>query len=418
SSTFTATASGTGSNPTFAWFVNGNLQSGFSSATFSFVPNSGDRVTATMTPGGSGTTCILGGTATSNGISLQVAPYQQVSLSIASSSTQLCSGTGITFTATGTNAGNAPIFTWWVNNQAQSTGDQFSYLPSNGDFVQAMVLAGGVMPACLSNSSATSSGISLTVDPCLKPQVTSITGPAFVSTGSSNITYSVPNVPGDTYQWTVPAGATITSGQGTNSITVDFGNSSSGQITLTQTNANGSTQVQQSVTIGTAPAITTITGPTTVTEGSTGITYSVTSVPGTSYQWTVPTGATITSGQGTSSITVDFGSSVTGFITLNSTNTFGTTTTNLSVQTAPVTGVEEKAAALNIELFPNPSEKSFTFQAPEGMVQIMDIHGVQIEKWNHRGISTFGEFYPAGVYLIQWQNQAGVIKTSRLVKLR
>ena len=53
------------------------------------------------------------------------------------------------------------------------------------------------------------------------------------------------------------------------------------------------------------PSITT--GTNNVCYGATGVIYGVTAVPNaTSYTWTVPAGVTITSGQGTISITVDF----------------------------------------------------------------------------------------------------------------
>lgn len=53
-----------------------------------------------------------------------------------------------------------------------------------------------------------------------------------------------------------------------------------------------------------------ITGSTVITANQTGVTYSISSVTDAiSYSWTVPTGATIVSGQGTTSITVDFGAS-------------------------------------------------------------------------------------------------------------
>ncbi len=52
----------------------------------------------------------------------------------------------------------------------------------------------------------------------------------------------------------------------------------------------------------------TITGNTNVCSGATGEVYSITAVTGaTDYVWTIPTGATITAGQGTTSITVTFG---------------------------------------------------------------------------------------------------------------
>jgi beta-glucanase (GH16 family) len=49
-----------------------------------------------------------------------------------------------------------------------------------------------------------------------------------------NKSYSIPSVAGATYNWTVPAGATITAGQGTNSITVNWG-TTSGNVAVTTT---------------------------------------------------------------------------------------------------------------------------------------------------------------------------------------
>ncbi len=50
----------------------------------------------------------------------------------------------------------------------------------------------------------------------------SISGAVQVSANAGNIVYSVVNDSGSAYQWTVPLGASIVSGQGTNSITVNF----------------------------------------------------------------------------------------------------------------------------------------------------------------------------------------------------
>ena len=51
-----------------------------------------------------------------------------------------------------------------------------------------------------------------------------ITGDLYVSEGASEAVYSATEYTGDiTYNWTVPEGATITSGQGTSQITVDWG---------------------------------------------------------------------------------------------------------------------------------------------------------------------------------------------------
>ncbi|MCC6600071.1 MAG: immunoglobulin domain-containing protein [Crocinitomicaceae bacterium] len=66
-----------------------------------------------------------------------------------------------------------------------------------------------------------------------------ITGLASACGGSTGNTYSITAVPGATnYVWTVPAGSTIDSGQGTTSIAVTFGNNS-GNITVTAGNSCG-----------------------------------------------------------------------------------------------------------------------------------------------------------------------------------
>ncbi len=71
----------------------------------------------------------------------------------------------------------------------------------------------------------------------LKPPY-SIAGSINVTPSSTGNIYSVPFHVSSTYSWTAPATATIISGQGTNSITVNFG-STSGTIYLTETDVNG-----------------------------------------------------------------------------------------------------------------------------------------------------------------------------------
>lgn len=68
----------------------------------------------------------------------------------------------------------------------------------------------------------------------------SITGSATACINQNSVTYSTPPVPGaSSYTWTVPTGATIVNGQGTGTITVNFGNQS-GQVSVTANNGCGS----------------------------------------------------------------------------------------------------------------------------------------------------------------------------------
>ena len=57
-------------------------------------------------------------------------------------------------------------------------------------------------------------------------------GDAKVYNNQANKNYSVTSIPNATYNWTVPAGATITAGQGTNSITVRWG-TTGGNVAVT-----------------------------------------------------------------------------------------------------------------------------------------------------------------------------------------
>jgi len=85
-----------------------------------------------------------------------------------------------------------------------------------------------------------------------------ITGSAVVCAGSNDIAYSVPPVTNAvTYVWTLPSGAIIYAGNGTNSIIVTFtDNSTSGCITVYGNNlcGNGATSPPFDVTVNPIPA--------------------------------------------------------------------------------------------------------------------------------------------------------------------
>ena len=102
-------------------------------------------------------------------------------------------------------------------------------------------------------------------------------------------------------------------------------------VTHTQGFQTGNGQVVITYTPGIPANGGPISGPTSVCAGSTQ-TYTTGTVSGaTSYSWTVPTGAVINSGQGTTSISVTFGST-SGTITMTPTNSCGSSTpSSLSV---------------------------------------------------------------------------------------
>ncbi|HEY6160876.1 MAG TPA: hypothetical protein VI112_06620, partial [Bacteroidia bacterium] len=95
-----------------------------------------------------------------------------------------------------------------------------------------------------------------------------ITGPTSACAGSTQ-TYTTTLVAGATnYNWTVPVGANITSGQGTNTITVTFG-TNSGNVCVTPSNAClTGTQVCTAVTVNPLPIATASANPTTICSGN------------------------------------------------------------------------------------------------------------------------------------------------------
>lgn len=99
-----------------------------------------------------------------------------------------------------------------------------------------------------------------------------IMGPAAICQNTSGVIYSINPVSGATaYQWTVPAGATVVAGTGTNTITVDFSTTAiSGDITVTPQNTCGSGNTSTlAVTVNPMPVAPVITanGPIEFCEG-------------------------------------------------------------------------------------------------------------------------------------------------------
>jgi hypothetical protein len=201
----------------------------------------------------------------------------------------------------------------------------------------------------------------------------SVTGPTSNLCGGGSFTYTVPAVAGAiSYNWTAPAGCTITSNTGTN-ITISYpANFVSGNLCYTVTNACGTGSARCN-SISSKPAIpASISGSIAVCPNEQNLVYSTPQVGTYTYTWTVPAGCTIVSGQGTNSITVNWGTAA-GLVYVKANNSCGSSANrsrSVSILTcaqgADNSGGTVSPALESLSIYPNPSSGNFTIESPFG----------------------------------------------------
>ena len=195
-----------------------------------------------------------------------------------------------------------------------------AYLWSTGETTHSIVVdSAGTYTVTVTdfNGCKGSASATITQDGAIPATPGPIDGPVTGVCNATGLVYTIDPVPNTThYVWTVPAGMTITGGQGTTSITVDVGSFDSGIITVAASNACGQSPswTPCNLTVyGTPGDPGAISGQATAVCGIVNVPYSVAPAPGaTQYLWTVPAGATITGGQGTAAVTISFSGSFSG----------------------------------------------------------------------------------------------------------
>lgn len=121
-------------------------------------------------------------------------------------------------------AGNEVVQTYTISGMghaiALDTGSCYQQCGQTGTYALEVKLSSSFWSAYFFNI--------LTYHPVI------ISGTQTVTANQSNVSYSVTLTANTSYTWSVPAGASIVSGQGTNQISVNFG-TTSGNISLTET---------------------------------------------------------------------------------------------------------------------------------------------------------------------------------------
>jgi hypothetical protein len=173
---------------------------------------------------------------------------------------------------------------------------------SNSCTPETLTLTANGIGAC--SSSTVFDSVTLAVN-CTPPSLGTITGTSTLCQGTSPVGYTIAlDSKIQTYNWQVPTGATIVSGQGSNSITVDYGaNAVSGTVSVNGINGCGTGLPSTlGITVNQRPTTGTLSGPQTVCAGTSN-TYTASSIANAdSYKWTLPNGSTVSTTTNTLSI--------------------------------------------------------------------------------------------------------------------
>jgi hypothetical protein len=203
---------------------------------------------------------------------------------------------------------NADYYNWIVPAGWQIVSSPVLNGFGNKITVNAGTTGGTVSVSAVANVCLIKTSLSISKAVTVVPDVAivNISGDGNPCYGSTQ-SYTVNATNANTFAWTVPAGDTIITGQGTNTITVLIKNSSPHQLGVTATGQNNCSSVTGNLNIqakGCCIYTVAMTGDANICSGS-NQTYSVTPLAGNqTYSWAFPAGWSVVSGGGTASVTV------------------------------------------------------------------------------------------------------------------
>lgn len=211
----------------------------------------------------------------------------------------VCASNNLVFLQIDPTLNPGSTYTWNVPTPPASPSDPgfFQILtPTNGFFIilrfPSLIPNPGV-PISVTERLGTANCAGTTINTSVivegSPPAPVITGPSTVCENSP-VTYSVPFVSGDTYSWSVPPGATITSFPITNTINVQM-STQSGNVTVTVANSTGCVAPPSQplgVTVITRPSITSAPTNTLCSGQAPSSVHTLTaSIGGTTYRWEI-----------------------------------------------------------------------------------------------------------------------------------
>lgn len=248
---------------------------------------------------------------------------------------------------------------------------------------------------------------------------------------NSAATYSIRSVESAlNYTWTTDIpGAEITTNQspGDTAVHIKFQQFYSGYIQVTANNACGSSAPRKLLVYGIPAVAPIIYGNNAPCAGSTQNYYIATIAGATSYQWTVPSGSTILSGNNTNNIKVLIGSQG-GDVSVIANNACGNGPTKKLSITVPCQNIKQSNnIELTLSVYPNPCHESAHLSFIEskfgtGTLQLADINGSILQEIQHAyvyGKNTVNiQMYGIhnGIYYLHWISNDSK-KSVKLIKM-
>lgn len=272
-------------------------------------------------------------TARTLSVTTSTAPAQPGTIS---GNATVCPGTSQTYSVSAVSGATSYIWSLPSGWSGSSTGTSITATPGSSGGTVSVIAAN----SC-GNSAARTLTVSINAAPAQPGTIAAAGGNTKVCPGTIK-TYSIAAVSGATsYNWIPAPGSTITSGQGTISVTVSYNSGFIATDSIKVAASNGCATSNSSFLIisrdnPARPSV--ITGAVTGICNGSNIPYSVTNVSGITYNWYFSIGsASVSTGQGTNAITAAFTPNyLTGTLNVTATNACGTSTVRaVTIKAAP-----------------------------------------------------------------------------------
>ncbi|HEY4149387.1 MAG TPA: gliding motility-associated C-terminal domain-containing protein [Chitinophagaceae bacterium] len=252
--TFTATPLNGGTTPVYQWLLNGS-NTGTNSPTFnSSTLNNTDQVSCVLT---SNAACTTIPAANSNVVTMTVTPVVTPSITIAASASSICAGVPVTFTATPSNGGTAPIYQWLLNgsNTGINSPTFTSSTLNNADQVSCVLTSNA---ACATIAIGNSNIVTMTVTPIVTPSITIAASASSICAGSPVTFTATPSNEGTApgYQWLLNGADIGTNSSSFNTSTLNNTDKVSCVLTSNAACATTPTANSNVVTMSVTPVVT------------------------------------------------------------------------------------------------------------------------------------------------------------------